>query len=199
MSSSSKGWLASKRKVLCGYCKTESRKDNLRRHIDNVHGKELETKFTIIEPERGIINFLKKQDEDSIETNNNIVNQQEGAETHYVDQIEQIDDSVEENLAEKRKQESSADDDMEGPEPKQSKIEADYLHKKMVEFEEKICKKIDERMDSIEKLVKDKSEKVKAPDSHENKHEQMVDMLMASMDLENVETSLDDLDFGKVV
>ena len=54
-------------------------------------------------------------------------------------------------------------------------------------------------MDSIEKLVKDKSEKLKAPDSHENKHEQMVDMLMASMDLENVETSLDDLDFGKVV
>ena len=70
------------------------------------------------------------------------MNQQEGAETHYVDQIEQIDDSVEENLAEKRKQESSADDDMEGPEPKQSKIEADYLHKKMVEFEVKPVKRL---------------------------------------------------------
>ena len=85
MSSTSKGWLASKRNVLCGYCKTESRKDNLRRHIDNVHGKELETKFIIIEPKRGIINFLKKQDEDSIPTNNNIVNQKGDAETHYVD------------------------------------------------------------------------------------------------------------------
>ena len=73
------------------------------------------------------------------------------------------------------------------------------MHKKMVEIEEKICKKVDERMDGIEKLVKDKSEKVKAPESHENKHEQMVDVLMASIDLENVENSLDDLDFGRVV
>ena len=137
MSSISKGWLVSKSNVLCGYWKTESRKDNLRRHIDNVHGKDLEIKFTIIEPKRNIISFFKKQDENSIETNNNKVGQKEDAETHCVDQIEQIDNSVKKNLAEKRKHD---DDDIEEPKPKQSKIQNDYFHKKMVEFEEKICK-----------------------------------------------------------
>ena len=51
--STSKGWLGTKRKVTCGYCGTESRLDNLRRHINTIHGKDVDMKFNAIEPKEG--------------------------------------------------------------------------------------------------------------------------------------------------
>ena len=69
---SSKGWLGSKRRVLCGYCKVVSRYDNLRRHINSVHGKEMQLKFTIIEPKDNVVTLFKKKDETSSNNNNKV-------------------------------------------------------------------------------------------------------------------------------
>ena len=53
-----KGWLGTKRKVTCGYCGTESRLDNLRRHINTIHGKDVEMKFNAIEPKESVKSFF---------------------------------------------------------------------------------------------------------------------------------------------
>ena len=63
----SKGWLGSKRRVLCGYCNTESRFDNLKRHT-LVHGKDLPLKFTPIENKKSVKSFFVSK---SQATNNN--------------------------------------------------------------------------------------------------------------------------------
>ena len=56
--STSKGWLGTKIKVTCGYCGTESRLDNLRRHINTIHGKDVDMKFNAIEPKESVKAFF---------------------------------------------------------------------------------------------------------------------------------------------
>ena len=65
----SKGWLGSKRRVLCGYCNTESRFDNLRRHT-LVHGKDLPLKYTPIESTESVKSFLLSKSQNN--NNNNL-------------------------------------------------------------------------------------------------------------------------------
>jgi hypothetical protein len=80
-----------------------------------------------------------------------------------------------------------------------NKIEVHYLEKKLGEFGEKLFQKVDERINNLEKFVKEgKSEQTSVPDKSDNSEERMIDVMMSSMDLESVEKSLDDLGFGKV-
>ena len=60
-----KGWLGSKRRVLCGYCSLESRYDNLKRHIQSVHGNNMQFKYKVIEVTESVKNFLVKKVEDN--------------------------------------------------------------------------------------------------------------------------------------
>ena len=69
----SKGWLGSKRRVLCGYCNIESRFDNLKRHT-LVHGKDLPLKYTPIESTESVKSFLITKSQNN---NNNNLNKNE--------------------------------------------------------------------------------------------------------------------------
>ena len=81
MSTTPKGWLGSKRRVLCGYCGTESRHDNLRRHTDSRHGKDTEVKFSVIEPKESILSLIHKQ-----KTSSGNNNDQPGGDKDLVEQ-----------------------------------------------------------------------------------------------------------------
>ena len=65
-----KGWLGSRRRVICGYCSLESRYDNLRRHISNVHGKDLPIKYKVIKVKDSIKHFLINKPGDDEDNNN---------------------------------------------------------------------------------------------------------------------------------
>ena len=187
MSSTAKGWLGSRRKVLCGYCNTESRYDNLRRHTTNIHGKEFEIKFTVIEPKQSILSFLQRHDDVGSKNNNDppegekdlvdvdveeeLVDHEPPGdktenETDLVlqseneDGIEIFDDSAVPEGSVKRKCEISNDDDI-TPAPKVNRIEDEYLDKKLGEFGEKLFKRVDERMITIEKFIKDNKDEGK--------------------------------------
>ena len=62
MSSTSKGWLGSKRRVICSYCGKESRYDNLSRHTISVHGQKTPVKYSVIEPKDNVISLFKAKE-----------------------------------------------------------------------------------------------------------------------------------------
>ena len=72
MSGPSKGWLGSKRIVLCAHCGKKSRYDNLSRHTSTKHGKNVPVKFTVIEPKENVLTFLKTQEKDITDNNNKV-------------------------------------------------------------------------------------------------------------------------------
>ena len=73
MSGPSKGWLGSKKIVLCAHCGKESRYDNLSRHTSTKHGKNVPVKFTVIEPKTNVLNFLKTQEKEITDNNNTVL------------------------------------------------------------------------------------------------------------------------------
>ena len=64
MSSTSKGWLGSKRRVICSHCGKESRLDNLPRHTAKVHGDNAPVKYSVIEPKDNVISFFKAKEKE---------------------------------------------------------------------------------------------------------------------------------------
>ena len=88
MSSTSKGWLGSKRRVICSYCGKESRYDNLSRHTISVHGKNTQVKYSVIEPKENVLTLFKTKEKvptddlDNTDTHdeNNRREESEGAE-----------------------------------------------------------------------------------------------------------------------
>ena len=82
-----KGWLGSKRKVLCGYCNCESRYDNLPRHIKSNHGTDLPLKYKVIQAKESILSLLVKK---SSENDDNGENNNEDNDNEEVDEEEEI-------------------------------------------------------------------------------------------------------------
>ena len=101
---------------------------------------------------------------------------------------------------------SGGGDGEHGPKQKKEKVDTDHknLEKKIEEMEEKLFRKVDDRMDNIEKLIKDsKSDDTKKMPVEKDLDNvglemKLIECMMASIDLESVEKCLIDLDFGKV-
>ena len=70
MSGTSKGWLGSKQRVLCGHCGKESRFDNLPRNTRKVHGQNSKVKFKVIEPKDNALALLKSKEMKQTDNNN---------------------------------------------------------------------------------------------------------------------------------
>ena len=181
MSGKSKGWLGTKRRVLCGYCGSESRYDNLRRHINTAHGKEFQFKYSVIEPKQNVLSLLKKKEE--IPDNNNeqpedesdivkrIASESAASSEQYNIDIPFVDTSVEvaaddvgtsdgdQVRTEKRKIDESDDvGEYSGshvPATKVVKVDGTSFEQRLAMFEETILKKVDQRMNNIEDILKD--------------------------------------------
>ena len=187
-----KGWLGSKRKVSCGYCGTESRYDNLRRHINNVHGKDVDMKFNIIEPKESVKAFFMKNTEESVDNKKyeDMVPEysMKDVETEESCEIEDIRDCDNDNLNTKksllkRKVEDSDNEDK-TPAAKISHIDIDHFDRKQDEFEDKFFNKFDERMNTMEQIIKEKKGAAKMSIGNlENNEEQMLDVLIACIDI----------------
>ena len=204
--STSKGWLGTKRKVTCGYCGTESRLDNLRRHINTIHGKDVDMKFNAIEPKESVkACFLKKKEEsDDHQKYEDMVPEYSmvDVETEESCEIGDVRDCDDDNLNTnksllKRKVEDSDNEDK-TPAAKISHIDIDHFDRKLNEFGDKLYNKFDERMNTMEQIIKEKKGAAKVTIGNlDNKEEQMLDVLMACIDIKSVENSLGDFEFGK--
>ena len=91
------------------------------------------------------------------------------------------------NESVKRKYESLHDGEAPTNATKVNTIEVDYLEQKRVEFSEKLFQKVDERINDLDKFIKEgKSEQTSVPGKSENSEERMIDVMISSMDLESV-------------
>ena len=173
-----KGWLGSKRRVLCGYCKAESRLDNLSRHT-LVHGKDLPLKYETIVAKNNVKSFFLPQTKPDYVVNNNLHEKDSNKETDAAEVTEKIDV---ENKVEINVMSDDNSDDIENDKPslkrKPDNFPVGCSSEKIVKVDSKvefenlgyiIINKVNERFDGLEKILSEKNVEPKKSDAEQRK------------------------------